>query len=111
MKQEIKNCQNCENEFLIDEQDQAFYKKIDVPQPTLCPKCRYQRRLIHRNELNLYRRTCDATGESIISIYRPGVVFPVYKQAAWWADGWDAMEYGRDYDFSRPFLNNFMSFP
>jgi Zn ribbon nucleic-acid-binding protein len=59
----------------------------------LCPECRQQRRLSFRNERNLYKRDCDATGKSIISIYSPDKPYKVYNQDFWWSDNWDAMDY------------------
>ncbi len=107
MQSETKNCQNCKKDFNIESDDFSFYEKIKVPPPTFCPECRYIRRLLDRNEYNLYKRKCDATGELIISIYRPDVPFPVYKQDCWKSDSWDALEYGRDFDFSRPFFEQY----
>ncbi|MEK9166603.1 MAG: hypothetical protein AAB846_02615, partial [Patescibacteria group bacterium] len=76
---DTKNCQNCRKEFTIRPEDFAFYAKMNVPPPTFCPHCRYVRRLLNRNEWALYRRKCDATGEDIVSIYKPGAPFPVCK--------------------------------
>ena len=33
--------------------------------------------------------------------------FIVYSHEYWWSDAWDAIEYGREYDFSRPFFEQF----
>ncbi len=33
--------------------------------------------------------------------------FKVYDQDVWWSDKWDATSYGRDFDFSRPFFEQF----
>lgn len=33
--------------------------------------------------------------------------FPVFCQECWWKDDWDPMQYGREYDFSRPFFQQF----
>ncbi len=107
MDAETKICKNCKGEFIVTLDDFAFYQKIDVPSPTLCPECRYIRRLLDRNEYNLYRRKCDATGRSLISIYRPDVPFPVYDQEYWKSDAWDPKSYGRDFDFSRPFFEQY----
>ncbi len=104
---EQRTCQNCKQPFTIELGDFAFYEKIDVPAPILCPDCRYRRRLMDRNEWSLYRRKCDLTGENIVSIYRPEVPFPVYKQEVWRGDGWDPMKYGRDFDFRRPFFEQY----
>ncbi|MEI6659842.1 MAG: hypothetical protein WCK91_00250 [bacterium] len=107
MQAQNKTCQNCKTSFTIEPDDLSFYEKIKVPPPTFCPECRYIRRLLDRNEYNFYRRKCDATGESIISIYRPDAPFPVYKQDYWKSDAWDPMQYGRDFDFSRPFFEQY----
>ncbi|MDI6602738.1 MAG: hypothetical protein QME57_01280 [Patescibacteria group bacterium] len=40
MNQEIKQCQNCKKEFVIEPEDFLFYEKIKVPPPTWCPECR-----------------------------------------------------------------------
>ena len=107
MDGEKKICQNCKKDFTIEPDDFVFYKKIDVPPPTLCPECRYVRRLLDRNEYNFYKRKCDATGEDIISIYRPDAIFPVYKQDYWKSDEFDASIYGRDFDFNRSFFDQY----
>ena len=104
---ENKTCQNCQKDFIIEPDDFSFYEKIKVPSPTFCPECRCIRRLLDRNEYNLYKRKCDATGESVISIYREDVQFPVYKQEYWKSDAWDATEYSRDFDFSRSFFEQY----
>ncbi len=107
MNTETKNCKQCKNRFEITPDDFGFYEKIGVPAPTLCPECRYIRRLLDRNEYNLYKRKCDATEENVISIYRPDAPFPVYKQEYWKSDAWDGLSYGRDFDFNRPFFEQY----
>ncbi|MCA9364002.1 hypothetical protein KC727_02175 [Candidatus Kaiserbacteria bacterium] len=107
MHPETKTCKKCQNDFTVTPEDSVFYEKIDVPPPTLCPECRYIRRLLDRNEWTMYRRTCDATGKSIVSIYKEDVPFPVYQQDYWKSDAWDSLEYGRDFDFSRPFFEQY----
>jgi hypothetical protein len=107
LQSENRICQNCKNDFTIVPDDFLFYEKIQVPLPTFCPECRYIRRLLDRNEYNLYRRTCDATGEAIISIYRSDAPFPVCKQEYWKSDKFDATQYGRDFDFTRPFFEQY----
>ena len=104
MNLENKHCVNCKQDFVIEPDDFAFYEKISVPPPTFCPECRFQRRLLFRNERNYYRRKCDLCGENIIACYSADVPFPVYCVKCWWGDGWDPSSYGRDVDFSKPFL-------
>lgn len=108
MNEESRRCQNCQREFLIEPEDFDFYKKINVPPPTFCPECRFQRRLAFRNERMLYRRKCDLCGKVKVSNFRPDTVHPVYCTPCWWSDKWDAVEYAQNYDPSRPFLEQFI---
>ncbi|RJQ28430.1 hypothetical protein C4571_03600 [Candidatus Parcubacteria bacterium] len=97
-------CQNCKSQFQIELEDFDFYKKTETPPPTFCPQCRFQRRLAFWNLLNLYRRPCDLCKKDGISMYRPELPHKVYCPRCWWSDDWDPLEYGREYDFSRPFF-------
>ncbi len=101
---QTKNCQNCKKDFIIDQADQNFYDKIHVPSPTFCPMCRAQRRFAFRNERGLYKRKCDYSGKEIFSMYAPDSPVKVYERDVWLSDVWDPMSYGREIDWSRPFL-------
>src|SRR3990167_9400503 len=107
MNQETKNCQNCKKDFTIESEDFNFYEKIKVPPPTRCFECRQQRRYAWRNERTLYRRNCDLCKKSTVTIYSPNKPYKVYCNECWWGDGWDQASYGRDFDFSRPFFEQF----
>lgn len=107
MQSELKNCQVCKKDFLIESDDFLYYEKIQVPPPIFCPRCRMQRKYIWRNERTLYRRTCDKTGKSIVSMYAPENRFPVYDIQEWWSDSWDPKDYAQDFDFTRPFFEQF----
>ncbi len=109
MNQETKNCKNCKKDFTIEASDFDFYEKIKVPSPTFCSKCRLQRRLAVRNERNLYHHACHLCKKPIISIYSKDKPFQVYCQSCWWGDEWDPMFFGQEYDFSKPFLEQFYS--
>ncbi len=104
---ENRICQSCKTEFVIEPEDFNFYEKIKVPPPTFCPECRLIRRMSFLNERTLYRRKCNKTGESIISLFPEDSPMPVYSPKAWWADDWDAIDYGQDYDFASPFFEQF----
>ncbi len=104
---ENKTCQNCKQNFQIVEADFEFYKKISVPAPTFCPDCRTQRRMVYRNERTLYKDTCDLCKKSMLSSYAPGKPFTVYCKDCWYGDGWDPLQYGRTYDFNKPFFEQF----
>jgi len=105
---ETKNCQNCKNDFTIEPDDFSFYEKIKVPPPTFCPVCRMKRRFVYRNERMLYKRKSDFTGENIITMFSPDSGVKVYEREIWSSDKWDPMDYGTDYDFSKPFFAQFL---
>ncbi len=107
MQRETKQCQNCKSDFVIEPDDFAFYEKMKVPPPTFCWRCRAMRRMAFRNMTHLYPRTCAATGKRIFSLMPPSAPMPVYDHAYWISDAWEAMKYGRDYDFSKPFFEQF----
>jgi hypothetical protein len=101
----LVGCQNCKKDFVIESDDFAFYEKIKVPTPTFCWRCRAIRRMAFRNMHHLYARTCDATGKKIFSLMPPDNPMPVYENKYWNSDAWEATDYGRDYDFSKPFFD------
>lgn len=102
-----KVCQNCKGEFVIEPEDFNFYKRIQVPPPTFCPSCRLQRRLMWMKTIQLYKRKCNLCGNQGLSMYPSGSEYKIYCHDCWWGDGWDSLENGRDYDFNRPFFEQF----
>ncbi len=106
---QTKSCQNCNQNFTIEPEDFSFYEKIKVPPPTWCPECRFIRRYLWRNERSLYKRKSDVPGvdEYIISMYSPDKDYIVYDEKYWWSDSWDPIQYGVEYDFSRPFFQQY----
>jgi len=104
MNTETKICQNCKQNFTIKPEDFGFYEKIKVPPPTFCPECRLQRRLATFNIFNLYQRKCDFCKIDMVSNFPKDSPYTIYCQKCWWSDKWNYLDYGRDYDFSRPFF-------
>jgi len=108
MKSETKNCQNCHSDFIIEPDDFSFYEKMKVPPPTFCPQCRFQRRVVFRNERKLFRVKDAFTGQDIFSLFPPQNERKVITQEEWHSDSWDAMDYAREIDFSKPFLKQIL---
>ena len=102
-----QTCNNCGIEFEITETDQKFYKKIGVDSPTFCPACRGQRRLAHRNDRSFYKSKSALSGNEIITMYSPSHGFTIYEHKEWYGDGWNPMDYGRNFDFNLPFFEQF----
>lgn len=113
---EQKTCQNCKNGFLLTDEDFAFYEKISpvfngkkelIPPPLRCPDCRQQRLLSWRNERNIFRRPCALCAAPFISIFHPDDPYRATCASCFWKDSFDPLEYGKDFDFSRPFNEQF----
>lgn len=107
MQELLRDCKNCSQNFLLDPEDLEFFGKINMPLPTWCPECKLKRLMLWRNERSLYRAQDSKYGKEIISIFAPEKKFMVYDQQTWWSDDWDPLEYGADYDFSKPFFLQF----
>lgn len=111
-----QTCKNCLAEFEVTEDDLEFYerispvydgKKYSLPAPVLCPSCRQQRRMAYRNERSLYKRNCDNCKKAMLSVYSPDKEFTVWCRDCWWADDWNGTDYAQEFDFSRPFFDQF----
>ncbi|MFH0806526.1 MAG: hypothetical protein V1885_02275 [Candidatus Brennerbacteria bacterium] len=59
--------------------------------------------------MGLHKGKCNAPGhnETIISHYHSSSGFKIYDHEYWWSKKWDAVDYGRDYDWTKPFFANF----
>lgn len=117
IKMKNKTCKQCKKDFVIGDDDLSFYEKVsptfadktfDIPSPTLCPDCRQIRRLVWRNERSLYKRKSDKSGKEMVTVYSPDKSdIKVFSVPEWWADDWDPCDYGRDFDFSKGFFEQF----
>ncbi|MBI5621623.1 hypothetical protein HY933_02030 [Candidatus Falkowbacteria bacterium] len=103
----MPNCLTCKQSFIIEPDDREFYAKLNVPEPTHCPACRQQSRLAWRSERSLFYRPCDLCKKMHLSAYRANSPYRVYCLDCWYSDKWDQLEHGRDFDFSRPFFEQF----
>ena len=108
-----KTCTQCSKHFDIMQGDRDFYtkisptfwwKKYQIPDPTLCPDCRRQRRLARLNEIQLYKNVCHGCGTYMVSRFHPESWYKNYCNKCWASDSWDACDFWRDIDFSRSFF-------
>lgn len=106
MNKEIKQCQNCKIDFTIESEDFDFYDKIKVPPPTWCVQCRAIRRSAFRCHSRLYKRQCQAPehNEIIISTWPENSGIKIYDNEYWHSDKWNPLDYGKEYDFNKPFF-------
>ena len=108
MKDILARCRITGKEFMITEDDQKFYEKMGVPLPTLCPEERERRRMMWSNQITLFNNTCSATGKPVISNYSPDSGIPIMDAEYWRSDKWDQYATGRDFDFNRPFFDQWI---
>ncbi len=107
------HCTTCSDEFYLSSLELKLLDTVSpvaghsfLP-PSQCPVCREKTRLCFRNEKSLYKRKCDSTGKSIISMYRPDVNLKVYDRDYWWNESFNPLSYAREFDFSRSFFEQF----
>ena len=62
------------------------------------------RRMAWRNMTHLYQRDCAITGEKVFTLMPSTAPMPIYNRKYYASDAWDPLSYGRDYDFSRSFF-------
>ncbi|MFA6006413.1 MAG: hypothetical protein WC764_01650 [Candidatus Paceibacterota bacterium] len=107
-------CKQCNLSFQIEAEDIEFLKKLRVPPPTLCPRCRLQRRMASRIRLRpvFYKKSCAAPGhsEKIVSFLDEDNPVPVYDDAYYRSDAWDPFSFATTYDASVPFFKKFAEF-
>lgn len=102
-----RTCRFSGQKFYVRPEDIEFYKKIKVPLPTLSPNERRRRRIASQNNYTLFKKISAFSGKKIVSIYPPASPFKIFEHQIWYSDKWNPLEYGRDYDFSRPLFQQF----
>ena len=113
---ERRRCAVSWAEFPLYQSDHDFYEKISpvfdgrrciIPYPTLCPEERQRRRQLFRNDRKLYRRRCDLTWVSIVSLYHPDYPYTVYSQEARRSDDRSAFDYAMPIDRTKTFTEQY----
>ena len=103
---ETRVCGNCEKSFVIESSDFEFYKRLNTIPPRMCPRCRMEKRLGFWPFGKFHKRTCDLTGEKMISVFPPDAGFPVYLRKHWYSDEWNPPE--MEYDSTKPFFEQIL---
>jgi hypothetical protein len=110
-----KTCTQCQSQYEVTDLEKRLLHKISptirgrkysLPEPKKCRDCRIQQLLPWRSELYLFKRNCDLTGKPMLSHYPPGW-HTVYDNDVWLGDDWNPLDYGKDYDFNKPFFEQF----
>lgn len=101
------NCKKCSEQIEYFPHEKKAWQRFNVPLPSTCSDCRRTRKLIFRNERNLYYNKSAKSGRQMISVYSPETPFQIIDMDEWWDDSNDSTIYGQDFDFSRPFFEQF----
>lgn len=64
-----KKCIHTGEEFPIFEKEKTILAALGMPVPNMSPRQRLQNIYMMRNERHLYKRICDSTGKSVMSVY------------------------------------------
>ena len=100
-----QNCKKCAQKFILEKDDLSFYEKMKVPNPKVCPDCRFKMRAMWRNETNLYSgRKCDMCQKAIITMYNPKSPYTVYCYDCFYSEKWEPRDYAMDYDKNKTFM-------
>lgn len=103
----MPTCRECDQDFTIHPNDQKILDSFGAPTPILCATHSLQQRLAWRNERHLYKRTCELCKKDILAMYSPRSYAHVYCRECWYSDNWDPSSYGRPYDPTRSFHDQF----
>lgn len=104
--QSIKQeCKKCKQEFVLNSNDIGFYQKMKVPNPKVCPDCRFKMRSMFRNETTLYSgRKCALCNKNVITMYNPKLSYVVCCNECYQGDKWDPLSFAKDYNVSKSFF-------
>lgn len=102
-----RTCRFSGEKFYVRPEDIDFYKKIQVPLPTLSPPERIRRKLAFWNSYNLYYGQSSFSGKRILMQYPPNTPYKIYEHQVWFGQEWNSLEYERDYDLDKRFFEQF----
>lgn len=101
----VKICAVSGKEFVIRDEDKAFYNKMGVSEPIYHPLERRRQRMAFRNQQFLHKRKCSWTDQLMISQYPQDVRFPVIKNDLWYSDRNDPLEHAQEIDWNRSLVD------
>lgn len=99
-----KKCEYCHEDFEITPKESNMYLKVNLGIPDICMYCRWKQHMAFWPFGKFRAGKSDLTGEKFITVLPDNARYPIYTSKEWWSDAWDAMDYGQDYDPTRPFF-------
>lgn len=105
MSAKAQSCRDCSREFTITPDELSMYESLRMPPRRQCFKCLMRQRLAFWVYGKFRKGRSDLSGDPLITTLPAKTRYPVYTSKEWFSDAWDGMDYGRDYDPSRPFFD------
>jgi len=68
---EVIECSSCRRSYKIVQGELELLRKMGLPVPRECPKCRENKRFARMNKPGMYHRKCDKCGVDIYTPYKP----------------------------------------
>jgi hypothetical protein len=93
--------------FESTEQERALYETFDLPVSDMHPILRFVTRFAHGNNWSLYWAVDARTGKKLLSCYDPKEFPKIVDHAYWMSADFDTRDYGRPFDFSRGFFEQY----
>lgn len=106
-------CRSCAKPFSHERESIDFLERISpvinqnvypIARPQSCPACRLRRRLAFRNQTYIYTRLSSLSGKRMFSAYPENAPGLICDREEWWSESFDGAAYGREFDFSRSFF-------
>lgn len=107
MTMQQRTCAITGQTFTISDEEEQFCLEQQIPLPTTSPFERLRQVSAFLSSIFLYPHKCALTGKDILTFIPPHKDLVVYDIDVWQSDAWDPLAFGQDYDFSRPFFEQF----
>ncbi len=101
---ETRVCAYCKENFTIEDRELLMYGKVDLVIPDICRTCRWKQHMAFWPFGKFRSGTSDFSKEKFITVLPEKARYPIYLSKEWWGDGWDAMDYAKEYDPNRSFF-------
>lgn len=93
--------------FEHHELEKKQYERFGFPLPNIHPIARLAFRVSHGNNWSLYWTQDTRTGQKLLSCFDPKEGLSIVDHHYWTSDEFDTKEYGRAFDFSRGFFEQY----
>ena len=92
----------------ISDLEREYCSRYDLPLPRLAPSERLRNMLCFRNRSYLYNGQCAVSGKKMLTCFPPKRGYRPCDVDIWHSDRIDNREFGKPYDFTRRFFEQFV---